>query len=189
MPVQGQSNSSEDKINPKTIPLVLAEYNALKNEALKRIEIDHQLISISLITLTIILIAGFLTQSASIIFIYPILSLLLATIWTLNETGSREISIYIKDRIESRVGVTNIGWQHFKSSLPIGGYREMSLLGYRAVFIVSESLAILVGISVAKFNISENILLIVDSLSLILSVLILGNAPFKILRVKRSRTV
>ena len=132
MTVQDQSGTSKDEINSENVSLIIAEYTALREEILKRLEIDHQLIALALIAPGTILTIGFQTRNASIMLVYPILALFLSAIWVINETGIIEKGIYIRDHIESRVGENNIGWQHFKSSQSLGTFRTISLVGSRA---------------------------------------------------------
>ncbi len=119
MTVQESSGSPRDAVATDNLSLVITEYNALREEILKRIEIDHQLIALALIAPGTLLTIGLQVRSASIIFVYPFLALFLSMIWVLNETGIHEAGEYIRDRIESKVGENCIGWQHYRSSRKI----------------------------------------------------------------------
>jgi hypothetical protein len=85
-----------------------------------------------------------------------------------------EIVDYITSRIERRVGVNNIGWENFRHSLSTSlFFRAMAVFGFGAIFIGTELLAILAAIFIAKFNILENVLLVLAIMSTILTTILL----------------
>jgi hypothetical protein len=172
MTVQKKSNSPKEIINTASIPLVIAEYNALREEILKIEDAQHQIISLAFIAPGTILAIGFQTRNASIMLVYPILALFLSAVWLSNSHGMSKIGAYIKSRIESKVGVDNIGWEHFNAGT-IEPFRLIGFLGFRAIFIVTELITILAGISLTKFSMIENVLLIAAFMSFVLSIIML----------------
>jgi len=170
--MQEQSNTPKETITNESLSLIIAEYNAMREEILKLVENQHQILSLSLIAPGTILAIGFQTRNASIMYLYPILALFLAAIWLSNSHGVHKIGAYIKNRIELKVGANNIGWEHFRSE-NLDPNRIVSFLSFRAIFIVAELLAIIAGISLSGFDTIEIILLIVAIISCILTILIL----------------
>jgi len=169
---QEQSHHQKKTINPETIPLVVAEYNALREDILKSKDLQHQITSVALIALGTLLPIGLQTKNASIILIYPIMGLFLAAAWLSHSHAVHKVASYIQKRIELKVGVNNIGWEHYIRE-NIEPYLVIGFLGTRAIFIATELLAIIVGISIAKFNVTENVLLVASVLSTALTIIML----------------
>jgi hypothetical protein len=84
--------------------VILAEYNALRQEILKRLEIRYQILNIVLVAAGAMLAVG--TQPEvppSLLLIFPLFSLALFASWLRNSSGVRLMRKYIRDEIESRV--------------------------------------------------------------------------------------
>jgi hypothetical protein len=160
----------DEKISSENIPVILAEYNSLKAEVLKRIEIRHQLTSLALIAPGTIIAVGFQVHNPFLILSYPILACLLSAVWLANIRAYHEVSIYIRTQVEPKLGRTNLRWQyvHYNSPHP---FRLVGFLGSGAIFIFTELLAILAGIALAKFDVLEIILLALAILSVLLTIL------------------
>jgi hypothetical protein len=75
--MQEKSNKPKDTITNESLSLIIAEYNAMREEILKLVENQHQILSLSLIAPGTILAIGFQTRNASIMYLYPILALFL----------------------------------------------------------------------------------------------------------------
>src|SRR5258708_7476136 len=159
----------DEKISPENIPIVLAEYNSLKAEVLKRIEIRHQLTTFALIAPGTIIAVGFQVKNTFLILSYPILACLLSAVWLANTRAYHEVSIYIRTQIEPKLGRTNLKWQHVHYNAP-HPFRLIGFLGSGAIFIFTELLAIFAGITLAKFNVPEIILLALAILSVLLTI-------------------
>lgn len=172
MTAQEQSNSPKEIINTAFIPLIVAEYTALREEILKIEEAQHQIISLAFIAPGTILAIGFQTRNASIMLVYPILALFLSAVWLSNSHGMSKIGTYIKSSIESKVGVDYIGWEHFNAGT-IEPFRIIGFLGFRGIFIVTELLTIVAGISLTKFSMIEDVLLIAAIMSSVLGIIML----------------
>jgi hypothetical protein len=172
MAPQKRNDTPKEAITAESFSLITTEYNAMREEILKLEENQHQILSLSLIAPGTILAIGFQTRNASIMYLYPILALFLAAIWLSNSHGVHRIATYIKNRIEAKVGIDNIGWEHFHAET-IEPYQFIGFLGFRAIFIVTELLAIVAGISLSRFNAIEILFLIVAITSCILTILIL----------------
>lgn len=150
-PVRHDPLSAVPEASPPSDPsLVAAEYSALREELLKRIELNHQVISIAVFALGTLLAAGVQIQNAEVVLVYPLLAMLLSGVWAYNERRSQRIQAYIRDRIEARVGQGNMGWEHAlaRSRLP---HRRFAL-GWMVCFLGVEFIAIVVGWSVARMG-------------------------------------
>ena len=160
----------DEKISSENIPVILAEYNSLKAEILKRIEIRHQLTSLALIAPGTIIAVGFQIKNAFFILSYPILACLLAAVWLANTRAYHEVSNYIRTQIEPKLGSANLRWQqvHYNTRHP---FRLVGFLGSGAIFIFTELLAILAGSTLGGLNVPEIILLIFAIISVLLTFL------------------
>src|ERR1017187_1695989 len=94
---------------------LLAEYGELRGEILKRSEMQHQLISITLVALGALTTIG-LRDSPSALLAYPMLALFLAAAWTYNDLQIAQLGIYIRYRIEDQLIGGGLGWEHAISS-------------------------------------------------------------------------
>ncbi len=170
---QEQNNSAKDAVNPENVDLLIAEYNALREEILKRTEIGYQIIALTLTASGIILTVGLQTKDAPILLIYPILSLFLAAIWTNNHDSTVIMGTYIRKHIEPRATEKTMGWEYYLHQNPkVLGFRAITSTGIGAIFIITGLLAILAGLSVTTFNATEIFLLTLDVLSILLSVIL-----------------
>src|SRR5437016_5383503 len=115
MKMQEELEAIDEKISSENIPVVLAEYNNLRAEILKRVELRHQLISLALVAPGTIIAVGFSSHNAFLILSYPILACFLAAIWAADTQSVRELSNYIETHIEPKLGKNNLGWEHYHS--------------------------------------------------------------------------
>jgi hypothetical protein len=147
---------------------LLAEYAALRDEILKRTEIQHQLISIALIATGTFLAI----QSVTVKLTYPILALFLSIAWVQSDIRIGQLGIYIREQIEGRLG--NIGWEHFltpKRDLgKIGNLARFASLG---ILCGTQFLTVLVSLQATSFSTMDKVLLCLDSLVIILTIILL----------------
>lgn len=162
----------DEKLSSVDIAIILAEYNSLKAEVVKRIEIRHQLTSLALIAPGTIIAVGFQVNNAFLLLSYPILACLLSAVWLANTRAYHEVSRYIRTQIEPRLGKTNLRWQYVHYNTP-HPFRLVGFLGSGAIFIFTELLAILGGVTLAKFkfDVAEIILFVLAILSVLLTFL------------------
>lgn len=121
---------------------LLAEYGELRGEILKRSEMQHQLISITLVALGALTTIG-LRDSPSALLAYPMLALFLAAAWTYNDIQIAQLGIYIRYRIEDQLIGGGLGWEHAilsdRASKQIGSLVKVAT---RGILWGSEFLAI-----------------------------------------------
>jgi hypothetical protein len=121
---------------------LLAEYNALRDEILKRSEIQHQLISFALAALGALVAVG-VKDSPSALLAYPILVLFLAISWTYNDLQIAQIGLYLKYRIEAPLLASGLGWQHaILSQRPSREIGSLAKLATRGMFWGTQILAV-----------------------------------------------
>ncbi len=95
--------------------LVVAEYTTLRDEIVKRIEIQHQLISLALIAPGTVLAIGFQTSSASLMLVYPLLGMFLSAVWLSNSFAIYDIAAYLRSHIQPDMGEDHSIWRSQQS--------------------------------------------------------------------------
>jgi hypothetical protein len=145
---QDKSKGAEDKA------IILEEYQALRNEVLKRIEFRYQLINLIIVVSGTFFSVGIQSNvSNSILLVYPILALFLISGWVYNGLILRQIGNYIRENIETNI--TELRWESylkeqrgkFKSHSPFGMLGTLSTSG-----IVLTTQVLAVGIALLKFK-------------------------------------
>jgi hypothetical protein len=167
---------------PFTGPLgfLLAEYEALRAEILKRTEIQHQLISLALIATGTFLATG----SATARLAYPILAVFLAAAWAQSDIRIEQLGAYIEKRVEERLLGDNLGWEHFCKPLhDTPKLRSLAHFASRGVFCGTQILTVLVSFLTTSFPTEDIVLLVVDSLAVILTVILLRQRKLSLERV------
>jgi len=154
--------------------LLVAEYTTLRDEIVKRIEIQHQLVSLALIAPGTVLALGFQTSSASLMLAYPLLGMFLSAVWLSNSIAIHDIAAYIADQIQSRVGENFSFWEHFRISTNTRQVAILHFWGTRGIFIGTELLVLLAGITLAKFDTAQTIFLIIGIVSSVLTITLLS---------------
>lgn len=130
-------------------PGLQLEYNALRSEILKRIDIRQQLTSITLSIAGLFL--GFGLSNVGVAFIFPPIAFLLATAWAQNEIRVRQLGTYIHERLESKI--EGLGWETYRMQRrPETRLGRLPLVGLSpgGTFLVTQLIAI--GIGLAKFT-------------------------------------
>ena len=85
-----------------SVDFLIAEYSALREEILKRTELQHQLILAALVAVGTFLSVGLETNSVLIMLLYPILALFLATAWEQNNIRVQELYTWSHNRDHMR---------------------------------------------------------------------------------------
>jgi hypothetical protein len=155
---------------------LIAEYSALRAEMLKRIEIQHQLISLALIATGTFL--G-LQVPTTIKLAYPILALFLAAAWSQSDMRIRQMGIYIRERIEAKILDNNLGWEHVRASTNIRVFGSRAFIAVRGVIIGTQLLVVIVAMFNTAFPIEDIVFLCIDCLAVISTILLLR--PHKVI--------
>src|SRR5205085_4040743 len=116
LPDRQELNVSRETFTPDITNALLHEYDALRAEILKRIEIMYQISTIALIGPGTLFAFGLQTKNASLILLYPLFSMLLSIMWSNYDRRCRQLGSYIKSQIEARFGGEVMGWEHFMDS-------------------------------------------------------------------------
>lgn len=107
---------------------VLAEYTALRNEIIKRIEMRQQLLTFTLVGAgTLMTLGATEGRAAEVLLIYPILAFFLALGWTHNDVRIGELGGYLKEHVEQKLQTMKTGksvtapkgiwWEHYVTEL------------------------------------------------------------------------
>jgi hypothetical protein len=148
----------------------------LRGEILKRTEIQHQLISITLVAFGALISVG-LRDSPTALLAYPLLALFLSAVWSYNDIRIRQLGTYIRDRIETELLGDGLGWEHAltsDSASHLVGSR--TILATRGILWGTELLAVVLyllgGLS---FNLpqGDRVLLSLDILAIAFTVVLL----------------
>lgn len=163
---------------PEPDAFLLAEYAALRAELLKRIELQHQVISLTLIIFGTMLSFGFQAHSSSIVLLYPVLALFLAASWAHNGRAIRDLVLYIRDQIEAAVGGNNFGWEH-RTRLHRRLPGRLDFLSARGIFAGTALLATLAAIPLARVDAINIFLFVIAIASTIGSMALLRFFPLQ----------
>ena len=155
------------------------EYNSLRGEILKRIELRQQIISITLTLAGIFLSFGVSTDTVALI--YPPLAAFLAIAWAQNDFRIRDLATYIRENLETTsIGLgyeTYVQQARAKNKKP-GGWRYV-VISHTGIFIFTQLMAI--GIELLKsmpivFTPLEWVLLVIDFISIFVVILFAGRS-------------
>ncbi|MFZ5857514.1 MAG: hypothetical protein ACOYZ6_11840 [Chloroflexota bacterium] len=136
------------KIPESQLDGLLAEYNALRSEILKRIELRN---SIMFGTLTFAgVLLGFGLTTPSLALIYVIISMFLAAAWVQSDVIVSNIGHYIREKLETPQ--TGLRWetQRQKERAASGkknAFRPSAVFSTGGVFLVTQAVAILIAFS------------------------------------------
>ena len=151
---------------------LLTEYSHLRDEILKRTEIQHQLIAMALIATGTFLAMNSVTAKLA----YPVLALFLSIAWTQSDIRIRQLGMYIKEHIERRLG--NIGWEHVHTLQPdFGKIWSLAHFASGGIFCGTQCL-VLVSLLTTNFSTLDKALLCLDGLVIIITIfLLVPNKP------------
>jgi len=143
------------------------EYAALKSEALQRIGLRQQLISITLTITGVMLSFGM--NNGLIALIYPPLALFLVTTWIQNDARIRDAAKYIREEIEPKF--PGLYWETYiqkEREHSKNAKRQRTILSHGGIFVFTQLIAILVGCFRITFSPMVVALLVMDFISVIL---------------------
>lgn len=138
------------------VALMVAEYESLRAEILKLIELQSQLVALAMIAFGTVVSVGFQSKSATIIFTYPIISLLLAVYWLNFAHTTCRCAEYISERIEKRAGPRYMGWENYVRVRPLKK-AKLGYWGVRFIFMGSSAVAIVAGFSVGIQGLDDGV--------------------------------
>ncbi len=169
------SSSPDSRISTDTRGVEI-EYAALRNEILKRIEMRQQIISITLTLAGVFLGVGLNNQPVALI--YPPLAMFLAFNWAHNDFRIRITAKYIRENLETAMPSlryeTRTSEQR-KQGEDLGTWRFL-VLAHSGVFLLTQLMA--VGVGIAKFgsNLLEWFLLGLDIIAVLVVVWLMARS-------------
>ena len=158
-----ESTSLTSVVSDDPSKFMLAQFSALREEILKRTEIQHQLI-----TLAVVASGAFLSVNIgglqTVPLAYPVLAMFLAAAWSQNNVRILQIGGYIKENIEKKLLANDLGWEHHVGTLRGGGkFGSLSFLASRGILIGTQLLTVGVSIFKTDFPKKDIALLILDA--------------------------
>lgn len=153
------------------VALIVAEYNSLRDEILKLIELQSQLIGLAVLALGVIMGVGLRSSNAAVMFVYPPLSLMLSITWLNHAHAVSRCADYLSDELEPRWGHAVLGWEGFVRRHPLP-HAMLGYWGVRSVFIGSSVIAVLVGWSLIETRASAVVAGVLSTTTAVLTILL-----------------
>jgi hypothetical protein len=136
------------KIQPGEPRGIELEYNSLRSEILKRIELRQQIISITLTLAGIFLSFGLTTDTVALI--YPPLAAFLSIAWAQNDFRIRDLATYIRENLET--APIGLGYETYVQEARTKnkrlGARRFVVISHTGIFVFTQLMA--VGIELLK---------------------------------------
>ncbi|MAU08663.1 MAG: hypothetical protein CL607_02485 [Anaerolineaceae bacterium] len=137
---------------------LLAEYSTLRAEALQRIGMRQQILTFSLVAAGTILSLGIQEDTTPIVLLlYPILAVPFALIFVQHDVRIGEIAEYVKNDLECRLG--SIRWESYMLEKRWQKKPRSLESAATTLFILTDSLAILLALPRLTFPLEEILLL------------------------------
>ena len=163
----------KQKKSARTDSAILAEYNALRTEMMKRIELRYQFINFTLIIAGAFLAAGTQGVSTTVLLFFPIFVFFLASGWAHNGIAVSEKERYIREQIETKI--VGLKWEtytkeHHSRSRAFGFLGSLSTSG---LFLTAQLMTI--GYAILKFSHTniEIVLLVVSILFVVFTIAVI----------------
>lgn len=164
-----QTKETQGGFSKQAQTFYLQEYDALRNEILKRMEIRQQLFTFTLVIAGSFLSVGLATNlNYKLLFAYPLISLFIAGSWMQSDFRIYQLGQYIKNQVETKFLPTGGGWEHAHTSLP-----TFNLVGsIRGVVLSTQLLLVFIALLLIDFqpDTIDRILLGLDLLAFILTI-------------------
>ena len=112
----------------------LAEYSALRDEILKRIEFQNNILNWTLVIAGSFVGFALQLNNAIILLLYPPIAFGLSASWYQNNLRIRQLGAYIRKRIEART--SNTGWEQYRKDegVQVTGTAQFA----RGTFMISQ---------------------------------------------------
>lgn len=93
----------------------LAQFNALRDEIIKRAEFEHQLIALTLAAAGTLAAVGLTVDGSSLaLLVYPVLTAFISIGWLFNNFRIQQMGYYIREKLEP--AYSGLGWEQFLKS-------------------------------------------------------------------------
>jgi hypothetical protein len=130
-------------LSEKEQNFLLAQYSALREEVLKRIELQHQLLLGSVVTVGTVLTISTQGGSPAVLVLYPFLAMFLTLAWSQNDNRVRQITTHIAKQERSFLNDLTLGWEHSRSSSRLWILGSRKVFAARGIFVGSQILTLL----------------------------------------------
>jgi hypothetical protein len=147
------ADDPEEVSGPLWGTLVVAEYNSLRAEIIKLVELQSQLLALTVVAFGTIASVGFQERSSAILLVHPVLALILGVSWMNHAHSVCRCAAYIRD-VEIAVGArwpdseSFFGWEMYVQRHPTPNHR-IGFWGVRAIFAISALIALLSSLALA----------------------------------------
>jgi hypothetical protein len=143
-PVNLQLDSAQtEQKSARQDAFLLAQYSALREEVLKRIELQHQIILGTLVAIGTIVTVGTQGGAAIVLLIYPFLGMFLTLAWSQNDDRNRQITQHLLAKEEQFLSDLSLGWEHTRTSSRLWFFGSRKVFAARGIFIGSQILTLL----------------------------------------------
>jgi hypothetical protein len=142
------------------------EYNALRDEIVKRIGLRQQTLSITLTIAGVFLGIGVTTHAVALV--YPALATFLAIGWAQNDLRIKHAATYIRDHLEAKT--PHLGWEthvHERREETKGRAFRLVILSHSGIFVLTQMVAIVIGLLTFEYTPLEWALLGIDVLAIL----------------------
>jgi len=157
---------------------VAAEYGALRDEIVKRLEFRYQIINLDLVVAGTFLTVGVqANMPASVLLVYPVLASFLIAAWAYNGAATLRIAQYIRESIEPRAA--GLGWETYLRGQAPQLPRPYGLLGpisTAGLVLTTQLLAIILALLKGNFATVEVVLTACSVAAVVFTLLVLRYA-------------
>ena len=135
-----------DSGHPMDFPSREVEYEALRAEIIKRIDLRQQLAAIALTAAAALLAVG--VEYPRVALIYPIIAAALVAGWAQNDVRISDLAEYIRTHLEKEAA--GPWWEnhvHAKRGMQLGGMFRRTVLSHGSVFFFTQLAALAIALS------------------------------------------
>ena len=150
---------------------IVAEYNALRNEIIKRLEFRLQITNLTLVSAGTFLTIGVQEKiPASVLFIYPLVAFFLAANWTHNGAVIMQLGNYIRENIEAEN--PELKWESYGAKKYSFGW--LSTLSTSGLILITQVVAIVLALLKTTYTPIEVVLLVCSIIMVFSTAVLLG---------------
>lgn len=124
----------------------LAQFQSLRAEILQLIQMQSQLVGVNVVALGALLSVAVQGDKASVVLVYPLLSLILGLSWLNHAYAIRQTSQFIAREIEPQHFRRGSGWETYLRMLEPTRFNRIGYWGVRAIFAGGSLLSLLAGL-------------------------------------------
>ena len=173
-----RSNNEYDSAAEQVkLTTLITEYTTLREEILKRMDFQHQFISLTIIIVGTLLSIGLQPGlPVSPLYVYPLVAVFLTLGWKHHNLRVSVIGSYIRNNIESKLEYLN--WEtHFHTGIDqaqpkIAGH-SWRILSANGIFVGTQVITIILALLRSSFSPIEIILFLSNLLAILISIRIL----------------